>query len=49
LNSAALGAELSREIKRALDAAGIEIPFPYRSLIFKEPLVIDNQISDQKH
>ena len=25
-------------IKRALDEAGIEIPFPYRTLTFKEPL-----------
>lgn len=27
-------------IKRALDEAGIEIPFPYRTLTFKEPLEI---------
>lgn len=27
-------------IKRALDEAGIEIPFPYRTLTFKEPLPI---------
>lgn len=32
--------EVVTEIKRALDAAGIEIPFPYRTLTFKEPLVI---------
>jgi small conductance mechanosensitive channel len=25
-------------IKRALDDAGIEIPFPHRTLTFKEPL-----------
>ncbi|WP_406827834.1 mechanosensitive ion channel family protein [Microbulbifer sp. ARAS458-1] len=25
-------------VKRALDAAGMEIPFPYRTLTFKEPL-----------
>jgi hypothetical protein len=25
-------------IKAALDAAGIEIPFPYRTLTFKQPL-----------
>lgn len=29
-----------RAIKRALDDAGIEIPFPYLTHIFKEPLVI---------
>jgi len=27
-----------RAIKRALDEAGMEIPFPYRTLTFKEPL-----------
>ncbi len=27
-------------VKRALDAAGIEIPFPYRTLTFSEPLPI---------
>lgn len=27
-----------RAIKRALDDAGLEIPFPYRTLTFKEPL-----------
>ena len=25
-------------VKRALDDAGLEIPFPYRTLTFKEPL-----------
>lgn len=29
-----------RAIKRALDNAGMEIPFPYRTLTFKEPLPI---------
>ena len=28
-------------VKRALDEAGIEIPFPYRTLTFKEPLALD--------
>lgn len=28
-------------VKRALDAAGMEIPFPYRTLTFKEPLSLD--------
>ncbi|WP_417515864.1 mechanosensitive ion channel family protein [Minwuia sp.] len=28
-------------VKRALDDAGIEIPFPYRTLTFKEPLSVD--------
>ncbi len=31
--------ELVTAIKMALDEAGIEIPFPYRTLTFKEPLV----------
>lgn len=30
--------EVVAAIKRALDSAGIEIPFPYRTLTFKEPL-----------
>lgn len=29
-------------VKRALDDAGIEIPFPYRTLTFKEPMSIKN-------
>nr|WP_269468570.1 mechanosensitive ion channel family protein [Alteromonas sp. ASW11-130] len=32
--------EVVSAIKRALDDAGIEIPFPYRTLTFKEPLPI---------
>ncbi|HDY94306.1 MAG TPA: mechanosensitive ion channel family protein, partial [Sulfitobacter litoralis] len=27
-------------VKRALDDAGIEIPFPYRTLTFNEPLPV---------
>ena len=34
-------------IKRALDEAGIEIPFPYRTLTFKEPLRIDQAARDR--
>jgi small-conductance mechanosensitive channel len=30
--------EVVRAIKRTLDAKGMEIPFPYRTLTFKEPL-----------
>ena len=33
--------EVVSAIKRALDEAGIEIPFPYRTLTFKEPLRLD--------
>lgn len=32
--------EVIRRIKRALDDAGVEIPFPYQTLTFKEPLSI---------
>ena len=32
--------EVVAAVKRALDEAGIEIPFPYRTLTFKEPLEI---------
>lgn len=30
--------EVITAVKKALDKAGIEIPFPYRTLVFKEPL-----------
>lgn len=33
-------------VKRALDDAGIEIPFPYRTLTFKEPLSLARQPDD---
>lgn len=33
-------------VKRALDDAGIEIPFPYRTLTFKEPLPISKTGTD---
>lgn len=33
-------------VKRALDDAGIEIPFPYRTLTFKEPLPLTGNGSD---
>ena len=32
--------EVAAAIKRALDASGIEIPFPYRTLTFREPIRI---------
>lgn len=36
-------------VKRALDDAGIEIPFPYRTLTFKEPLhTVSEQESEDK-
>ncbi|SPJ32648.1 mechanosensitive ion channel family protein [Kushneria phyllosphaerae] len=34
-------------IKRALDEAGIEIPFPYRTLTFKDPLTLTSQADDE--
>lgn len=37
--------EVAAAIKHALDEAGIEIPFPYRTLTFKEPLEIENASS----
>jgi small conductance mechanosensitive channel len=36
-----------RAIKRALDEAGMEIPFPYRTLTFKEPLPVTMNRSDE--
>lgn len=38
--------EVVAAIKAALDRAGIEIPFPYRTLTFKEPLRIDQDGGD---
>ncbi|EPX78950.1 Potassium efflux system KefA protein / Small-conductance mechanosensitive channel [Litoreibacter arenae DSM 19593] len=35
--------EVVAKVKRALDDAGIEIPFPYRTLTFKEPLPLMGQ------
>lgn len=35
--------QVVRAIKRALDDAGVEIPFPYRTLTFKEPLPVRQQ------
>ncbi len=34
--------EVITAVKKALDEAGIEIPFPYRTLTFKQPLAITN-------
>jgi small conductance mechanosensitive channel len=38
--------EITRAIKRALDEAGIEIPFPYPTLTFKEPLPLARAAPD---
>jgi len=35
--------EVVEAVKTALDEAGIEIPFPYRTLTFNEPLKVDTQ------
>lgn len=34
--------EVVSAVKRTLDDAGIEIPFPYRMLTFKQPLAVEN-------
>lgn len=39
--------EVVSTIKRTLDTAGIEIPFPYRTMTFKEPLTIKKQSSEK--
>ncbi|SDK11559.1 mechanosensitive ion channel family protein [Microbulbifer yueqingensis] len=36
--------EVVTAIKKALDEAGIEIPFPYRTLTFKEPLRLREEV-----
>ena len=38
--------EVVAAVKRALDDAGIEIPFPYRTLTFKEPLRMRSETAD---
>ena len=37
-----------RAIKRALDDAGMEIPFPYRTLTFKEALPIKRSQAENR-
>jgi small-conductance mechanosensitive channel len=39
--------EVVASIKSALDNSGIEIPFPYRTLTFKQPLNV-NTMQDEK-
>ncbi|NNE60456.1 MAG: mechanosensitive ion channel family protein [Woeseia sp.] len=38
--------EVISKIKKGLDDAGIEIPFPYRTLTFNEPLPLNQQASN---
>ena len=40
--------EVVAAVKRALDDAGIEIPFPYRTLTFKEPLPLVRPRDDEQ-
>ena len=40
--------EVAAAIKAALDRAGIEIPFPYRTLTFKEPLRVERGTGPDK-
>jgi small-conductance mechanosensitive channel len=49
-DSTPLGTRKSRNeivvaIKAALDAAGIEIPYPYRTLHFRAPIPVENESS----
>lgn len=39
--------EVVTAVKEALDEAGIEIPFPYRTLVFKEPLDLKSHDPDK--
>lgn len=41
--------EIVAAVKRSLDEANIEIPFPYRTLTFKEPLHTISKTPDNKH
>jgi small conductance mechanosensitive channel len=52
-NSAPLDMHRSRDqvvsaIKAALNTAGIEIPFPYRTLTFKGPVQLQNRSTDDQ-
>ncbi|MEZ6046443.1 MAG: mechanosensitive ion channel family protein [Planctomycetaceae bacterium] len=38
--------EVVAAVKRSFDEAGIEIPFPYRTLTFKQPLSVTGEIND---
>ncbi|UWR23989.1 mechanosensitive ion channel family protein [Sulfitobacter sp. S190] len=40
--------EVIAAVKRALDEAGIEIPFPYRTMTFKEPLTLHHVRPDRE-
>ncbi len=40
--------EIVTAVKESLDKAGIEIPFPYRTLTFKEPLITELQDARSK-
>ncbi len=40
--------EVISKIKKALDDAGIEIPFPYRTLTFSEPLPLEQHQATEK-
>ncbi|MGH1417885.1 MAG: mechanosensitive ion channel family protein [Hyphomicrobiaceae bacterium] len=40
--------EVVRAVKRALDDAGIEIPFPYRTLTFKTPLDLRSNMGEDR-
>jgi small conductance mechanosensitive channel len=35
--------EVVAAVKAALDEAGVEIPFPYRTVVFKKPVKIDKK------
>lgn len=41
--------EVAAAIKAALDAAGVEIPFPYRTLTFREPLHLAGAAAPEEH
>ncbi len=52
-NSTPLGQRSSRNevvaaIKRALDEANIEIPYPYRTLVFKDPIKVNTVTNEEK-
>ncbi|NUH67290.1 mechanosensitive ion channel [Sulfitobacter sp. S0837] len=41
--------EVISAVKQALDDAGLEIPFPYRTLTFKEPLPLQRAVKDEEN
>lgn len=45
----AIRSEVLKRIKDSFDAAGVEIPFPYRTLVFKRELPKESRLGEEYH